>query len=600
MGAGALTCAYHRRTGTYHLPPLSPRAHIKSKRILSTASNSPHVLPTTIEAAVMRRGERTWPDYLSVTIVACLLSALAFLHYWHSGELLLYGDAVAHMNIARRVIDSPIPGPKQLGTVWLPLPHLLMIPLIWSTWMWRSGVGGAIPSMLAYVVSVVGIFRLVRTGLAFIPNAMREARTAAWLAALAFAANPNLLYLQSTAMTEPLYLAVFIWAITFLSDFAIQLLRGDDVRARKALLKCGAVLLFGMMTRYDGWFTAAAFVLSIFVLLVNASLRSGLEPLHFLFERAWRNALIIFALTLIIFPAAWFAWNRSEYKDPLAFARGPYSARAIEARTRKPGEAHHPGWNAPSVGATYLVKSAKLNVAVTERSQRVWIYAALLGSIFLAGFIRPLWPWLMLWVPVPFYAISMAWGGVPIFLPVWWPFSYYNVRYGTQLLPVFAVFGSLLVFLFLRRFSWRSSKLICLMAAVLFVGLSYGEIWRDVPICLREARVNSADRIALESQLAARLAQLPPDSILMMHLGNHGGALQQIGFPLKRTINECHKRRWHSALMAPARMADFVAAAEGDEISEAVKLHPEGLEKIAEFRVPRQGPITLYQSTLHR
>ena len=85
----------------------------------------------------------------------------SFLFYFQRGDVLLYGDAVAHINIARRVFDSKTPGLLQLGTVWLPLPHLLMIPFLVSK-MWHRGVGGSIPSMAAYVFGVVGIFRLVR------------------------------------------------------------------------------------------------------------------------------------------------------------------------------------------------------------------------------------------------------------------------------------------------------------------------------------------------------------------------------------------------------------------------------------------------------
>ena len=94
--------------------------------------------------------------------VAVLVSLFSFLYYFQQGDLLLYGDAVAHINIARRVFDSQTPGLLQLGTVWLPLPHLLMIPFIWSNSMWQSGLGGSIPSMIAYVLGVMGIFRLVR------------------------------------------------------------------------------------------------------------------------------------------------------------------------------------------------------------------------------------------------------------------------------------------------------------------------------------------------------------------------------------------------------------------------------------------------------
>src|SRR5260370_38833178 len=97
--------------------------------------------------------------------LAVLVSLFSFLYYFQKSDLLLYGDAVAHINIARRVFDSQTPGLLQLGTVWLPLPHLLMIPFIFSDAMWRCGAGGSITSVLAYLLGGVGIFRLVRLSL---------------------------------------------------------------------------------------------------------------------------------------------------------------------------------------------------------------------------------------------------------------------------------------------------------------------------------------------------------------------------------------------------------------------------------------------------
>ena len=74
------------------------------------------------------------------------VSLVSLLYCVRHSELLLYGDAVAHMGIARRVFDSRTPGLLQLGTVWLPLPHLLMIPFVLSVSMWQTGMGGSIPS----------------------------------------------------------------------------------------------------------------------------------------------------------------------------------------------------------------------------------------------------------------------------------------------------------------------------------------------------------------------------------------------------------------------------------------------------------------------
>ena len=53
---------------------------------------------------------------------------------------LLYGDAVAHLGIARGILDTNTPGLGQLGGVWLPLPHLLMLPFIGRMEWWQDGM----------------------------------------------------------------------------------------------------------------------------------------------------------------------------------------------------------------------------------------------------------------------------------------------------------------------------------------------------------------------------------------------------------------------------------------------------------------------------
>src|SRR5947209_11831601 len=110
----------------------------------------------------MKKLSASGGDALLVAQLAAAISIASFFYYLRHGDLLLYGDAVAHINIARRVFDSKTPGLLQLGTVWLPLPHLLMMPFLAVDAMWRSGAGGSIPSMAAYAVGVVGMFRLVR------------------------------------------------------------------------------------------------------------------------------------------------------------------------------------------------------------------------------------------------------------------------------------------------------------------------------------------------------------------------------------------------------------------------------------------------------
>src|SRR5947209_15608674 len=107
----------------------------------------------------MKKPATSEHDIFLVAQLAAAISMASFFYYLRHGDLLLYGDAVAHINIARRVFDSRTPGLLQLGTVWLPLPHLLMLPFLVSRWLWQTGVAGSIPSLFAYVLSVAGIFR---------------------------------------------------------------------------------------------------------------------------------------------------------------------------------------------------------------------------------------------------------------------------------------------------------------------------------------------------------------------------------------------------------------------------------------------------------
>src|SRR5437879_1246920 len=170
----------------------------------------------------MKKTNASGSEIFMVGQIAAMVSIAAFFYYLRHDDLLLYGDAVAHINIARRVIDSRTPGISQLGTVWLPLPHLVDIPFIANDWMWRTGLGAAIPSVIAYIAGTLGVFRLLR-GYA--------SRATAWIGAVIYALNPNLLYMQTTAMTELLYLAFFIWTVVYFCEFT-RYLKVDGERAR--------------------------------------------------------------------------------------------------------------------------------------------------------------------------------------------------------------------------------------------------------------------------------------------------------------------------------------------------------------------------------
>ena len=534
--------------------------------------------------------------------LATCVSVLAFLFYYRNGEVLLYGDAVAHINIARRVFDSKTPGLLQLGTVWLPLPHLLMIPFLLSDLMWQRGVGGSIPSMAAYVFGVVGIFRLVRGALAREGKPGNFVRFAAWTAAAIYAANPNLIYLQSTAMGESLYLAFFIWAVVYFTESA----RGEP----KSLVKCGLCLAAACLTRYDGWLLAVAMAAAIVVRALFSTPAQS-QP-----SRLSRSAVLKFVLLAATAPMLWLTYNGIVYRNPLEFANGPYSAKAIERKSQNGSNPGHPGSDNPLLAGMYFLKSAEANVAENEWLQRTWVLLAMasVATAFTLCRRSPVtsnastpacWPLAFLLIPLPFYALSIAYGGVPIFIPKWWPFTHYNVRYGLQLLPAFAVALSLLVYLVIRSESWnRRWRLGSALAMLAFVAASYGSIWYAGPVSLEEARVNMRTRTQFQKELALWLEKLPPNSTILMYLGDHVGAVQRAGIPLSHVINEGNHRTWKQptdpeglwerALGNPSQYADYVLAFDGDPVWQAV--HGMPLRALVEIHVTGQARAVLYRA----
>jgi len=513
-------------------------------------------------------------DYWILGALLSLISLLALWFFHSRNEILLSGDAVAHINIARRVFDSRTPGPLQLGSVWLPLPHLLTIPFVISSSMWRSGIGGSIVSLISYVVGALGLFRLLATW----------SRLAAWIGTAFFAANPNLLFVQTTALNEPLYLASFVWAVVFFAEASRTLSRGED--AGKSLEKGAVALTAAILTRYDGWFLACVcWILILPNAIRELSRDSGSTTL--VLRKSVAKALLLTALG----PALWFGYNLGVYGNALEFANGPYSAKAIAQRTTAKDAPPYPGEKHLWTAGVYFTKAAQLNIGEARIGKLVLVIATLAGIAFLK---REWISVVLLWSPLVFYSLSVAFASVPIFIPVWWPFSYYNVRYGLELLP--AMGGGIGICMWLgknQQSIWTKLGRVCV---ILVVALAYVGAWRAVPICLREVRANGQARMELDRRIAVVLASLPAQSTVLAYTGSNSGAFELAAFPLRRAINEGNLFIWDVSMLSPALAADYVIATEGDQVSQAVAQHPAGLSVIATIEVKDQPRTVIYKS----
>ncbi len=159
---------------------------------------------------IIPSGRRAVP--WAVAIAAGAGGALVALHYYRLGLTLSHYDARGHLVVARRILDSITPGWQQIGAVWLPLPHVLNALPAQSDLLYRTGGSAVAISVLAFAIAAGSIAAIVLRA--------TESTLAALAAAAVFALNPNVLYLQSTPMTESLLVATMTLAVAMLMRWA--------------------------------------------------------------------------------------------------------------------------------------------------------------------------------------------------------------------------------------------------------------------------------------------------------------------------------------------------------------------------------------------
>jgi len=419
-------------------------------------------------------------ELLAVVSALGLLSALAVWFFFSRGWTLWYGDAEAHLNTARRIIDSRTPGYAQLGTPWLPLLHVLLIPFVRVDRWWQSGIAAAFPSAAFFVMGGAFLFAAARR----VFDSTAAGVTAAALAAF----NPNLLYLQSTSMTE----AIFFGCMMALLYFTVR-----DWAAAAGIAACAAAL-----TRYEGWWLLP-FVAGYFAV-----------------RRQWRRA-VIFSAIAALGPLYWMGHNWFFTGDPLDFYRGPYSPLAIQ------GNADYPGRGDWRAAWLYYLTAARL---VAGPGLAI---IGCIGAIF-ALLRRAFWPLILLALPPLFVLWSMHRGVVPIFVPELWPHAYYNSRYGLHALPLLAFAAAALVTIAPVRFRAAAATAVIAVGIAWWIGYPRPQGW----ITWAESRANSEGRRAWMYETAEFLKPryTPGAGILSAAGDDFYGVFRVAGIPLHQTF----------------------------------------------------------------
>lgn len=482
----------------------------------------------------------------------CAIAGVAAAWLFQNDYILYYGDAQSHLNISRSIIDSKTPGYDQLGTVWLPMLHLICLPLVGNDWLWQTGLAGTIPVGICFVIAGIFFYFAAR-------DAYRN-RTAATVVLLCFALNPNVLYLGSIPMTE----------IVFVAGLAVLLFAMLRYRATQKIsyVLLGVAASWWMsLTRYDGWF-----------LIPFAGIWFAFSTA----QRRW-NLLAVFGALAALAPLYWVAHNWWETSNALDFYNGPYSAQAIQ-RSQP-----YPGYHDWKMALVYYANAGQLCAGAG---------LIVLGGagVVCAAAKKVIAPVLFLTLTPLFYIWSIHSSGNPIFVPPLWPHSYYNSRYGIAVV-VWAAFAAGAIAMMLPERRRRFALVAPVIALAPWIIHPSSENW----ICWKESEVNSVSRrawTAAGADFFGRHYQFGQGILTASGTGDVAGIFCRAGIPLHETLHIGNGPAWmantarpdllHQELWAVAQSDDPVAKALGDVPHSAYRV-------IDEINVPGAPPLEIYR-----
>jgi hypothetical protein len=329
-----------------------------------------------------------------------------------------------------------------------------MLPLIWDNTLFRDGLAGSIPSMAAFVIAAVYMYRVARQ--------VTSSRTAGWVAAAVLLTNGSLLYIQTTAMSEAASLCAFVVTIYYA-------LRVAETHYALDLVKCAAAAVAGTMIRYENWVIAIV-LLPIFRYIAWRR-RHG-----FVLAEAWA---LLYGLFAFAGCAAWVLYNGVIFHDPLlAFFYGNSSNTFASTSAATDPAAHHP---------LYVIKLYGVTVGETVG----WIVFVLAVAGFILFVLRQglrqrTLPVYVLLVPLAFYWFVLYRGINTETLPQMGG-SYYNVRFGLLMIPATALFVAFLTVpgpALMRRLLAAGVTVAIIVSSVI--------VMLQKPIVLREAEYGPA------------------------------------------------------------------------------------------------------------
>jgi hypothetical protein len=484
-----------------------------------------------------------------VIYLSIILAISATIYFYLRGYIVAYGDAESHLNISKRVVDSLTPGLAQLGGIWLPLPHIFMVPFTAFDFLWRTGLAGSIVSGLTFILASLFLYKLTYL--------VTKNKLASLVAFLTFALNPNILYMQSTAMTELPLVAFFIGS----SYYFVKFLKNDDQILD--LIFAGFFGLCASLTRYDGWFLVGseAFILILFYGYKLWTSHANHKDIWHVLE----GKTILFSTLAFFGIFVWLLWDFLILGDPLYFTNSPFSAKSQQQGWLARGEL--PAYHNLSASFLYYLFTAELNIG---------IIVSLLSLVGLLIFlldkkqVAKLPLLLLLLNPFIFYIITLYLGQSVIFIPQLAPTTFtwrlFNARYGLTMVAPAAFYVGYLFFKLSQTayLKWLKVATEVTMAGFILLQTFNFYLGKEPVITLEDAlRGLSSAKI---SSAQDWLNQNYDGGLVLIDDYSRTLSIVRTNIPMKDIIYIGNKPYWQESLQEPEKYARWLIMQKSDVV----------------------------------
>jgi hypothetical protein len=491
----------------------------------------------------------------------------ASLHFFYTRGLSnLYGDGLAHMEGARRIFDSITPGYLEIGSVWLPLYHLICAPLAINDYLWRTGLAGSFVSSTAFALTAYLLFRL---------GAEINCNLAAGLVALAgVLLCPSFLYMASTPLTEPLAL---LWLVLV----AYLLFRYSQSGSWKSLAGAAVAALMGTLTRYEGWNVLPFATLLVFLV----------RPYP------WRQRIIrasFFAGVAGSGPLLWLIHNAYRYQNPLEFYNGLGSAKDIYAHQLATTAFPYPTDGSLLLSGRYYLEDLKLVIGVWALELAVLGLVAWCASLSESrrGAVAVLFI-----VPLPFYLQAMAHAAIPLYLPTLFPHTYYNLRYGVEMIAAVALFPS---FVFSPRLG-KNLRIILLIIFLAVLGRQFAQMTAGGPrelAVVKEGILNTPCRAQRQRAIIEFLRAHYDGKRVLVASGKWPCVEPEAGIYFRNTLSTRNRKYWAKMRTEPEKWVEWIIRGDGDTIDSLMQAYPQAFknyEVVDQGTFQGEGSFKIYQ-----